>query len=181
VERQKAERRKLRVKVENARAQWVRLLGEDDDAADAALRGAKQVEDEAAHLDEVIASGESRLSEWPTAPEIDVALDSYIALQDAIHGRLSGSQTLSDLRAHLRGALAEARLHVKGGWLHGTFKLRVTDHVVAGKLPQEVVLYDHNHGTTYSKHFAPEPGEDPDQAIIEMATTKRPEVTDTTF
>jgi site-specific DNA recombinase len=75
LEAQRAERRKLSVKVEKAREQWERHLGEDDDAADAALRGASRLEGEADHLADVIASMEERLADWPTAPDVDAALD----------------------------------------------------------------------------------------------------------
>jgi DNA invertase Pin-like site-specific DNA recombinase len=124
LEAQRVEQRKLSVKVEKAREQWERHLGEDDDAADAALRGASRLEGEAEHLADVIASMETRLAEWPTAPDVDAALDSYSELRDAVQGRLSGSKTVSELRAHLRATLAEARLDYRDGNLFGDFTLR---------------------------------------------------------
>ena len=71
-----------------------------------------------------IAAAEERLAEWPTAPDVDAALDYYNELRDAIQGRLSGSQSVSELRAHLRATLEVAALDFDGADLFGTFLLR---------------------------------------------------------
>jgi site-specific DNA recombinase len=132
---QRAALRKLNVKVEKAREQWERLLGEDDSAADTALRGVQRLEDEADHLSGAMNAAEARLAEWPTAPDVDAALDYYNELRDAIRGRLSGSKSVTELRAHLRATLEVAALDYDGSDLFGAFSLRAGGSVGIGSGP----------------------------------------------
>jgi len=96
----------------------------DDETASAALRKAEAIRHDRAQLAEAIEAGEARLAEWPTAPDVDAALDYYNELRDAIRGRLSGSQSVTELRTHLRATLEVAALDFDGSDLFGTFLLR---------------------------------------------------------
>jgi site-specific DNA recombinase len=134
---QRAQLRTLNLRAEKARQQWERLLEQDDDAADAALRGAYRLEAEARHLEEAIAAAEGKLAEWPTT-EVDAALDFYSDLRDAISGGVKAAKGFDDLRAALRSILARVDLHVDtDGVAVGVFEL-VGPDVAAGKVPMFV-------------------------------------------
>jgi DNA invertase Pin-like site-specific DNA recombinase len=125
---QRRELRKLDVRAQRADAAADRLLDEgDEETAAAMVRKAESIGTERNNCAETIAAGEQRLMEWPTAPDVDRALDFYNELRDTVRGRLSGSQSISELRAHLRATLAEVRLDYCDGSLFGTFFLRVSD------------------------------------------------------
>jgi DNA invertase Pin-like site-specific DNA recombinase len=125
---QRQELRKLDLRAQRANQLADKLLDEGDDGtAAAALRKAEATLRDRGQLAEAIQAAEARLADWPTAPDLDAALDFYNELRDTIRGRLSGSESVSDLRAHLRAMLAEARLDYDGTSLFGTFFLRVSD------------------------------------------------------
>jgi Recombinase/Resolvase, N terminal domain/Recombinase zinc beta ribbon domain len=128
LDQQRRELQKLDLRAERAHHAADRLLDEDDEETAAAMvRKAEAIVRDRDQLAEAIAAGGQRLADWPTAPNVDAALDSYNELRDAVQGRRSGSQTVSDLRARLRATLAEARLDYDGASLFGTFFLRVSD------------------------------------------------------
>jgi hypothetical protein len=125
-----------------ARDLWERLLDEgDDEAADAALRGAARLEAEADHLTRAIQAADAKLAEWPATPDLDAGLESLRELRDAVHARGSGAETVSELRAHLRASLAVVLLDFDEGNLFGTFRMRVTNRVLRGAvqvIPEEL-------------------------------------------
>jgi hypothetical protein len=113
----------------------------DDDAADAALRGADRIEAEGNHLAQAIAAAEAKLSDWPTA-EVDAALDFYSDLRDAISDRVKAAKGFDDLHAALRSILAQVDLKVDpDGVAVGMFEL-VGEDVEAGKVPMFVHIED---------------------------------------
>jgi DNA invertase Pin-like site-specific DNA recombinase len=125
---QRSELRKLDRRVQDAHAQYERLLGErDDELADAALRKAIAFEAEHDELAGALAEADQSLAEWPTPPGVDDALDLYSRLRDAIQGRLDAADSVKELNATLRSVLAEAALRIDGDTLHGRFRLRVGD------------------------------------------------------
>jgi hypothetical protein len=138
------QRRKLRrldLRAQRAREQYERLLDRDQpELADEALEQARRFKLERDDLEQAIASGEQQLAGWPTAPDVDAVLDFYTELGDAIQGRLSGSQSLQDVRTKLRGILAEAKFVMDGETLWGQFQLRVTDSVLSGRTPMVLEL-----------------------------------------
>ena len=132
---QRRELRKLDLRAQRANELADGALDDGDDAtAAAALRKAEATREDRDQLAEAIEAGEAKLSDWPTVPDVDAALDFYSELRDAVQGRISGSQTIAELRAHLRTALGEATLDYKDGDLFGWFRLKA-EHVKPGRLP----------------------------------------------
>jgi hypothetical protein len=141
LEQQRRKLRKLDLRAQRAEEQYERLLDRGEvELADAALDQARRFKVERDDFEKAISSGEQRLADWPTAPDVDAALDGYSELRDAVQGRLSGSKTVSELRAHLRATLAFALLDYREGELFGTFRLRVTDQVTAGRVPRSLCV-----------------------------------------
>jgi DNA invertase Pin-like site-specific DNA recombinase len=141
LEAQQKELRKLRLRAERAQGQYERLLDEGDPLADTALRKAGEFDKDASNLADTIRHGEQHLDSWPV-PDVDAALDVYGRLQDAIRGRMSGVQEVTDLNRALRASIAEAQVAVRDGKLHAAFRLLATDAVENGELPLALEMED---------------------------------------
>jgi DNA invertase Pin-like site-specific DNA recombinase len=137
LEGQRRELRKLDLRAQRANELADKLLDDgDDETAAAALRKAESTRTEYAAAHDSIEAAEAKLADWSTVPDVDAALDAYTELSDAVQGRLRGSKSVAELRAHLRATMAEARLEYDGGELVGAFILRVAP----GKLSRAVAL-----------------------------------------
>ena len=131
-----AERDKLLTKV---RA----LLADDQDAkADMVLAAVEQVDTDRAARQQEVADAEAALAEWPATPDVDVALDYYREMSQAVHGRVSGSQTVSELRAALSTILAGVWVKYDGTTLDARFSLRgLDDHPHASQGARDMADY----------------------------------------
>jgi hypothetical protein len=127
VDAQRTMLRKLEVRAERAREQYERLLDAGDDLAADALREAVRINADAENARDAIEQAEQRLADWPTAPQVDAALDFYTRLRDAIAGHIDAASTVAEMNAALRTVLERAKLGIgTSGQLHGQFWLRDT-------------------------------------------------------
>jgi hypothetical protein len=146
---QRARLRKLDIRSERAHEQHDRLLDADDHAAaDGALRKALAIDEDRDHLAATIRRAEEQLEAWPVAPDVDAANAFLRRLYKHITDRIQAGDDVREVNAALRDVLESAELHVCShadcknfGKLHGTFRLRVTDDVLDGTLPEELMLF----------------------------------------
>ena len=128
LERERGKLKQLDVRAQRADAAADRLLDEgDEETAAAMVRKAEAVRADIQDREHALAAGEAKLADWPS-PDVDEALDVYRELSEAVRGRLSGSQSVQELRAHLRATVADAQLeYEEDGSLYATFFLRVAE------------------------------------------------------
>lgn len=140
VEAQRAQLKQRQVRAARAHETYERLLDDGDELAHEALRAAVRMDDEASTFHTAVESAEQRLEDWPTAPDVDAALEFYCQLNDVITGQLPATAGARELNAALRTVLEGAWLGYENDDLLGSFKLRVTDEVLAGRLPVELTI-----------------------------------------
>jgi len=159
VDQQRRELNKIDRRAQAAQEQYERLLTDDQELADAALRKATNFEAERKQLADTIAAADQRLAEWP-APDVDHELDVYMELQNTIEGCLSGSQHVEDLRATLRSVLQSAHLGCRDGALVGLFGLRHSADVLDGEMPASVLMFPSGTAALYQTQ-----GEEPEFTV----------------
>jgi DNA invertase Pin-like site-specific DNA recombinase len=109
-------------------AEYRRLVDEGRSVAYVALEEVERVDAERDSLQHAIAEAEAVLQEWGAGPDVDAALDYYIAIRDVIDGKVRAAQGVKELNASLSTVIAGIWMRLEDGRLTAEFELRPSPH-----------------------------------------------------